>query len=498
MPRPRLLCPPDLARVRRELDRIRHELGIPDAFDPAVLAAADAAVAAGPTVPPGADPRRRDATDLPLVTIDPRGSTDLDQAFTAARRGAGHRVHYAIADVAAFVAPDDPVDREARRRGVTLYAPDRRTPLHPPVLGDGAASLRASEVRPALLWTIDLDDTGEIGDARLERAWVRNRAELSYADAQERIDAMGADADDPLAVLREIGQRRLALEERRDAVHLALPDQEVVEGPDGRIELRYDVSRPVEDWNAQISLLTGIAAARIMLDAGIGLLRTLPPPDHRTVAALRRSARALGIEWPDTWSYARRIRTLRPDTPAAIALLAQAARALRGAGYTVIDDGVPPERLVHSAIASTYAHVTAPLRRLCDRYTNEVVLAVCAGREAPTWATGMLDELPRIMARARHLDGQLDRAVVDLMEALLLEPHVGETFRAVVVDTEERRGHHRARIQLRDPAVIARMDDGRVRPGTEIGVALVAVDVTARSVTFRPDGSAGAGADVSG
>ena len=98
--------------------RIRGELDVPERFPEVVLAEAEAA---------RVDPSdRRDARSLPLVAIDPPGSTDLDQAFSAERRADGFRVHYAIADVGAFVEPGGAVDTEARRRGTTLYSPDTR------------------------------------------------------------------------------------------------------------------------------------------------------------------------------------------------------------------------------------------------------------------------------------------------------------------------------------------------------------------------------------
>ena len=131
------------------------------------------------------------------------GILDLDQAFHAERRGNGYRVHYAIADVAAFVAPGSALDRESFVRGVTLYLPDGRAPMLPNQLGEGAASLLPDEERPALLWTIDLDATGATTSARLERATVRSRARLDYPSVQAALDR-GA-ADEPLVLLREIG-----------------------------------------------------------------------------------------------------------------------------------------------------------------------------------------------------------------------------------------------------------------------------------------------------
>src|SRR6185503_18006855 len=128
---------------------------------------------------------------LPFVTIDPPGSRDLDQALHVARRpaGGGYRVSYAIADLAAFVRPGGPLDAAAWARGVTMYAPDRSTPLHPPVLSEGAASLLPDSERPAILWTHDLDADGVLVVTDVRRARVRSRARLDYAGVQAELDA---------------------------------------------------------------------------------------------------------------------------------------------------------------------------------------------------------------------------------------------------------------------------------------------------------------------
>lgn len=479
MPRSFVRCPPDPEMVAG-FRRIRDELDVPDGFPEDVLVEAERVASRGPQPPPGAVDSVRDARRLPLVAIDPEGSRDLDQAFAAERRGDGHRVFYAIADVAALVTPGGPVDAEARSRGLTLYSPDRRTSLHPEPINEHVGSLLAGKDRQALLWTIDLDDRGEIVDAHLERATVRNTEQLSYRDAQARVDA--DDAADPLCLLAEIGRRRLQLERERGAVSLALPSQEVVATDDGSWELEYDESFPVELWNAQISLLTGIAASRIMLDVGHGLLRTLPTPDPRTVQRMRRTARALGVEWADDVDYASRVRELRPDTPQHAALLSQAARGLRGAGYVAFRDrDIPPEPQ-HSAIASTYSHVTAPLRRLCDRFANEIVVAACADRAAPGWALEALDELPSAMGAAVQRDRNLDRAIIDFVEAMLLRTRVGELFDAVVTDVDHERD--RGRVQLRDPAVVARLPAAGLELGAEVRLRLDEADPKARSVRF--------------
>src|SRR3954452_18016451 len=132
-----------------EFAALRTELGVPGDFASAALAeAAHAAVTAA--LP------EEDATDIPLVTIDPRGSRDLDQALHIARSSDGYLVSYAIADLTAFVRPGGAIDEEAHRRGETLYFPELHVPLHPPVLSDDAASLLPGRLRPALLWRIQL------------------------------------------------------------------------------------------------------------------------------------------------------------------------------------------------------------------------------------------------------------------------------------------------------------------------------------------------------
>src|SRR5690606_34090186 len=121
---------------------------------------------------------------------------------------------------------------------------------------------------------------------------VRSRRALGYPEAQGAIDA--APADGTLALLREVGRLQLAREAERGGVSLTLPVQEIAPAPAGGWALVFEAPLPVEDWNAQISLLTGMAAARIMIDGGVGLFRTLEAPEERDVAALRRSAAALG------------------------------------------------------------------------------------------------------------------------------------------------------------------------------------------------------------
>lgn len=464
--------------VRAGLAEIRRELDLPDAFPPEVLAVAEAAAFRLPEVL--ADPSRVDLRDVPFVTIDPPGSEDLDQAVAIRRQpDGGFLIRYAIADVGAFVQPGDAVDEEARRRGVTVYLPDGRVPLHPEPLSEGAASLLPGADRPALAWEISLDAAGVLLEASMRRAVVRSRAQLTYAEAQEAADRGASLAGTDIAAqLGAVGTVLLQREADRGGATLPVPDQEVDAGGD-RFHLVYRAPLPAERWNAQVSLLAGRAAAQLMLDAGGGIVRTLPPPDGDALSTFMREAEALGVTWPAGATYADVIRTLDPAVHRHAALLVQATRLFRGAGYEAFSGSDPPH---HAAVAAPYAHVTAPLRRLVDRFANEIVLAHCEGRPAGPWAVDALADLPELMSRARSLAGSANRMAIDLMEAAVLARRRGQPLEGTVVDL--RRGV--ARVQLVDPAVVADIDPAGDLPlGAPVRVEVADADVAARRVRLR-------------
>ena len=503
------------AEVARVLDALRARYEVPAAFPPEALAEAEAAATAwaqdGPArlLADGA----RDARDLDLVTIDPPGSMDLDQAVLLERlpartiRAGGatgeapgpaatYRVRYAIASLATFVVPGGALDAELRRRGETIYAPDAATPLHPEVLSHGAASLLEDVDRPACLWTIDLGARGEVVSARVERALVRSRARLSYGQVQAAIDGEGtlpssAPTDLP-GLLAEIGRLRLEREVARGGISMTTPEQVVevteaaasagdsesaeVPGPSG-YRLAYRVPVPAEQYNAQISLLTGMCAARIMVECGVGILRTLPPARPEDYARLRRVAAALGIDWPAAQPYPELVRGLDHAVPAHAAFMDQAMSLFRGSGYLAFgvggvgvpadDEASGTEEAVHGAIAARYAHVTAPLRRLVDRYGEEVCIAACAGGPVPEWVLRSLPDLPGVMEQTGKRARAIGRGALNALEALVLREHEGEVFDGVITSEHDGRGE----LVLSEPAVVTEIRAGRTSDGDGTGAS---------------------------
>ena len=458
------------AQLRQAFDAVRAELNVPRDFPPEVIE--EAAAVAGAAVLP-----QRDETAIPFLTIDPPGSMDLDQAMFIERSGKGYRVRYAIADVPAFVTPGGAIDVETRKRGQTLYAPDRRTPLHPDLLGEDAASLLPDRVRPAFVWDIQLDSDGEGTSVDVYRAMVSSKSRLNYSQVQAAVES--GSADERLNLLREVGERRIALEVGRGGASLPIPEQVVSMAPDGAYVLALRPPVPAEDWNSQISLLTGMAAAEMMLHAEVGILRTMPNPEHNVIQRFRRRARALGVTWPTEMLYGDLLRSLDRSDPKHLALIHAAMSLFRGAGYTPFDGGVP-ELTVHAALAAPYAHVTAPLRRLVDRFGLVICESICRDKPVPDWVRHALPALPEIMAASDHLANTMERACTDAVEAAAMQHRVGETFRASVIDVTGTGGL----VQLSDPAILAHAD-GLSLAGTEVMVELIEADVATRSVRFQ-------------
>lgn len=454
------------------LEKLRQDLDIPEDFSPEVHDAARHA-ASNPRLP------EVDRTDLEFVTVDPEGSRDLDQAVFIEATETGFTVWYAIADVAAFVNPGDPIDVEAHVRGQTLYGPHQRTPLHPPELSEDAASLLENETRPAALWQLTLDATGHQTARTVQRALIRSRAQLTYREVQDALD--NGTASESLQLLKTVGQLREQIEHERGGVSLQIPEQEV-ETSNGEWHIVHRSALPVEGWNAQISLLTGMAAAEIMLEAGVGLLRTLPPADAASLRKLRETAKALRIEWPSEMDYPEFVRTLDPERPDHAAMLYSCTLLFRGAGYLAFN-GETPENAQHAALATHYAHVTAPLRRLVDRYASEVCLAVCAGEPVPEWVTAALPQLPKEMESSNRKASAYERGIVNMVETFMLSPHVGQEFTGTLVEVDET--GEKGRFIIRKPAVEAGIKGSTLPFGQEIQVRLVEADTESGQSRFE-------------
>lgn len=490
---------------------------------------------------------RRDLRDIPFVTIDPAGSMDLDQAVNiqdapgAAGAGAGGdgagdgagandaegaarwRVLYAIADVAAFVDPAGPLMAESLQRGQTMYLPDEPTRLHPAELSEGSASLLPDQTRPAVVWDILLRADGEVADFTVYRALIRSVKRFDYTEVEA--DMHGGTLHPAIAQLPEVGRARQRSDLRRKAINLRLPSISVerTQSDDGteRYVLGIDERQEMNDFNSELSLLAGMCAGEMMVRAGVGILRTLPPAGDKEIAAFDHSAHALGFD-----RSGRPIGELLADidasTPRGMALMRDAQSLLRGAGYQQFglagvdaeagesepagaggadsekpagaagagsekpagaagageDAGAAPS--IHAGIGGHYAHVTAPLRRLVDRFATEICLAIASSQPIPEWVTANVDQVLGTMKSSGQTASAVDRACLKLTEAVVLQPWVGQNFNATVLNSD---GGDKAKILVEEPPILTTCVGGPDEAST-IKVTLIEAEPAARKVRF--------------
>ena len=444
------------------LHGIRRQFKVPAEFPPAVLQAADEVATRAPAA-------HTDRTDWPFVTLDPATSTDLDQAFHIEAAGDDVLLHYAIADVAWFVDDDGPLDQEAWQRGATQYLPDGKAGLYPPVLAEGAASLLPDGPRPAVVFHVRVDTEGQSKLDGVERSLIHSRAKLAYETVQP--------AQLP-AAFGELARRIAHAEDVRGAARIEPLEQEVHALEHGGYDISFRPRLQSEDDNAAMSLATNLAIADTLYAAGTGLFRVMPEPDTRAEQRLRHTARALGIDWAAETKLADFERSLNGKEPKPAALLMAIRRAGGGASYVPFS---ADHRPWHAAMAATYAHGTAPLRRLADRYVVMAALAVANGQPVPAHIEAALPKLPPVMERADGTGREIERAVIELAETALLSAQTQRTFGAVVIDVDDRGAH----IQLCELPVVSRINGNGLAPGDDLRVRVVSTDIPARTLKLE-------------
>ena len=441
------------------LATIRRRFAVPDTFPPEVLAEAERMRSRAPS-------EHEDWADRAFITLDPASSTDLDQAFCIEEAGSDLLLHYALADIGWFVPAGGALEAEAWSRGVTLYLPDSRARLYPASLSEQAASLLPDGPRPAIVVTVRCGEDAAVTLEGARRAVIRSRGKLAY----ETVD-MAA-----VPHLEAFAARMRHAEEARRAARVDPPEQEIERDAAGSYHLHFRPRLPAEDANASLSLTANIAIAHALLAARTGLFREMPPPGAQAIERLRQTARGLGLTWPEALSLANFAATVDPHSVAGAAFQLAVRRATGGADYVPYRPGHTPW---HAALEATYAHATAPMRRLADRYVLDAVLALANGLQPPD--ASLFERLAPVMNTADSREGAIERAVLGLAEAVLLSGREGEVFHAIVTQRDEKG----AQLQLCEVPVVARVDTRSVACGCEVLVRLVSADPMRGEVRFE-------------
>ncbi len=470
--------PNAIALLDAGLAAVRLANGVPASFPAEVLAEAGVVLGA-----PFDRVGRTDLTGVAFATLDPASSTDLDQAFALDVEGDTFVLRYAIADVGAFVARGGALEAEAWARASTLYLPDAKVPQYPAALSEGAASLLPGVDRPAIVMTVVLGTDLVPALRSIERAVVKSQAKLAYETATP---------DEVHPLLAAFAARMEASDQARGAERVQRPEQEIVHDPDapGQLRLTFRSLTASEEANSAMSLAANLALGSMFVSRGVGLFRDLDDPSRRDVAALRRTAAALGVPWSDDEPLRALLVRLRPDRPADASFSIALRRAGGAAQYrlyradasgTMRSEGKTgtPNGPWHAAMGAPYVHATAPLRRLADRYVLDLAIALHAGTEIESLVEP-LNRLPLVMDAIGMRASKIDRACIDLVEAVVMVGREGEVFDGVVVESDP----EHAVVHLAADGIRVRLPLSGCAPGDAVKLRLQAADPAKGTVTF--------------
>ncbi len=411
-----------------------HE--IPGEFSPAALGAATEAM---PVTEPG---NRTDLRDMPLVTIDPPDARDHDDAIHAVAdddpdNPGGYRLTVAIADVAWYVRPDSPIDRDAQLRGVSVYFPDRVAPMLPERLSADLCSLKPGEDRPVMAVEMVIDATGRKRRHRFFRAMMRSAANIAYADAQAAIDGDPRPELDGLleTVLKPLFAAWKLLDiarHRRGPLELDLPERKVLLGDDGYIagivpQERLDAHRVVEEF----MVLANVCAAETLERRGKPCVyRVHEPPDPERLQGLKDFLGTLGLSFsagdvvkPKMFNRALSKVAGQETAP----MVSEAVLRAQTAAYYDTDN------LGHFGLAlRRYAHFTSPIRRYADLLVHRALIDAM-GAGAGGLGDTDADTVQRLAEQTSTFERRAmlaERDALDRFTAIYLQDRVGADFSA--------------------------------------------------------------------
>ena len=366
------------------IDALIYERGLATVFPASALAEAKRFAKS----PPGAGDNRRDLRELPLATLDGADARDFDDAVWGEALADGKtRVVVAIADVAAHVPAGSALDREARRRGTSVYLPDRVVPMLPEALSNDACSLRADEDRLCVGADMTVAD-GEAVSYRMFRGVMRSRRRMTYdeADAAARFgDGKGKISGELRKSLLALGAAAEDMREhrrRRGGMLLERPEK-TAEVRDGQVRA-VEFSRNAAHWLIEECMIAAnrCAADFIIRHRRPALHRAHPRPDDEAVAKLAIALREAGLpplpRRPQAGDFAKPLEAAEQKDPRlADALMSTVLGAIGRACYT------PEFKTGHFGLAcKRYLHFTSPIRRYPDLIAHRVLTEILTGKKS--------------------------------------------------------------------------------------------------------------------
>ena len=413
-----------------------HSHGIPVPWPKAVRQQASAF---GRTVPTAAKKDRTDLRDVPLVTIDGADARDFDDAVYCEPTPSGWRLLVAIADVAHYVDIDSPLDKEATRRGTSVYFPDRVVPMLPEVLSNGLCSLNPKVDRLCMVCEMRINREGEVTRGRFFEAVMRSKARLTYSQVNGFLEGQNdhgvpADVHEPVRHLHELYKVFARRRRKRGAIELDIPQTRIRLNRTGAVEeivavARNDAHRLIEEC----MIAANVQAAKFLRRHKIqGLYRVHAKPDPESFGELRDYLLSLGLKVPhpehvrprDFNRMTSEIKGRVDSAAVSMTLL----RSLPHAEYT-------PDNIGHFGLAlDAYAHFTSPIRRYPDLLVHRAIRHIVRGGKAGRYhyRSDRMERLGAICSAHERRAEDATREVEAILKCQFMEGKIGERYSGLV------------------------------------------------------------------
>ncbi len=405
-----------------------HAHGIPTEFPAEAVEQAEKARA----TPKG---KRTDLRTTALVTIDGEDARDFDDAVFAERDGTGWRVLVAIADVAHYVQPGSALDREARRRGNSVYFPDRVVPMLPEALSNGWCSLRPNEDRGCLFVEMRFSADGEKSSHRFGRGLMRSVARLTYEELQAARDSDNEPQNlEPGHTARLYGafEALLGARQRRGTLELDIPERRVVLSPEGEVlgvapRPRLDSHKLIEEFMVAANVCAAEELERL---AQPTMYRIHDRPSDQKMEGLRQFLQQFAINMPAS-------NQLHPRNFSHVLEMVKGAAHERLVNETVLRSqsqaAYAPDNIGHFGLAlARYAHFTSPIRRYADLMVHRALIrGLKLGADGITEAEAAeMPEIADAITSTERRAAAAERDAVDRYMAAFMTARVGEVFPA--------------------------------------------------------------------
>ncbi len=477
---------------------------IPTTFPAEVMAETDA------LAPFTLTNEREDLRNTPLITIDGADARDFDDAVWAERTERGYHIIVAIADVSAYVTPDSALDKEAEKRGNSVYFPDRVVPMLPERLSNNLCSLIPHTDRPVLAVHLYMDDQGRLRNHKFVRAVMHSHARLTYEQAEAALQGQQDEQSAPvlastLQPLAAAVKILLKARQNRHALDLDIPESRLLLDDTGKVtgvanRKRLFVHQLIEEC----MVLANVAAAKTLATTSTpGLYRIHPEPGPEKLDVLKNILRQHALKFsggqtPQAHDFARLTRMVNAH-PAKDVLMRMILQTQQQAKYDA-------ENIGHFGLAlSHYSHFTSPIRRYADLIVHRALIA-----KLNLGAGGHQHSVKPLAKVAEHINlterraQQAEWEARDRMISRFYQQHVGKTYDATIISVQKFGCFVRVEDVAEGLLPVRLMQDDyyqynekrqslegqrtghKLRPGDTIPVVLIGADEVEGKLTFGP------------